>query len=247
MVYEEHETARLPITHTTAPEGPLHAVAATSEPETTTKRRLGFLRELIETVLLTVVIFVAVRLLVVNYRVDGESMQRTLQNGQYLLVNKAVYYHVDLNALKNLLPGPDQPGQDVVYLFNPPERGDIIVLNPPVRSDKPYIKRVIALPGERVAVRDGKVYVNGQPLDEPYIAEPARYSYPFGAASSAELTVPEGTLFVLGDNRNNSSDSHIFGTVPFDRVIGKAFFSYWPPGDVGLIPHERYAAANSGK
>ena len=234
MAYEEQETARLP----GSPGGP--ALQASTAAEPTPARRLSFVRELAETILLTLVIFVAVRALVVNFRVDGDSMMPGLHNGQYLLVNKAVYFHLDLNAVKNLLPGQDAPGQDVVYLFHPPDRGDIIVLNPPVRSDKPYIKRVIALPGETVAVRDGKVYVNGEVIEEAYIAEPPRYSYPFNAG---EYTVPEGAVFVMGDNRNNSSDSHIFGPVPLDRVIGKAFFSYWPLHTAGLIPHERYAEA----
>ncbi len=234
MAYEEPEPARLPGAHggtgwSTAQAAEVSpAVEAAQGPtspesaEPARAKRLGFARELAETVLLTLVIFVAVRALVVNYRVDGDSMVPNLHNGQYLLVNKAVYFHVDLNALRNLLPGPDTPGQDTVYLFHPPERGDIVVLDPPVRSDKPYIKRVIALPGEA------------------YIAEPPRYTYPFNAG---EYTVPEGDVFVMGDNRNNSSDSHVFGPVALDHIIGKAFFSYWPFDEAGLIPHERYAQA----
>ena len=256
MAYEEQETARLPAAHggtglstaQTAESPAASQATQTSAPaesaEPTRAKRLGFARELAETVLLTLVIFVAVRTLVVNFRVDGDSMLPGLHNGQYLLVNKAISFHADLNALRNLLPGPDTPVQDVVYLFHPPERGDIVVLDPPVRSDKPYIKRVIALPGETIAVRDGKVYVNGEPLEEGYIAEPPRYTYPSNAANGAgEYTVPEGNVFVMGDNRNNSSDSHVFGPVPLDRVIGKAFFSYWPFDAAGLIPHERYAQA----
>ena len=243
MAFEEQETARLRRTRAgggaAGPQlAPPSQSPVYSEPKPA--KRLRFARELAETILLTLVIFVAVRALVVNYRVDGDSMLPGLHNGQYLLVNKAIYFHVDRIALGNLLPGPDTPGRDVVYLFHPPERGDIVVLDPPVRSDKPYIKRVIALPGETIAVRDGKVYVNGEPLEEGYIAEPPRYTYPFNAG---EYTVPEGNVFVMGDNRNNSSDSHVFGPVPLDRVIGKAFFSYWPFDTAGLIPHERYAQA----
>ena len=244
MAYEEQETARLPVAHGGSGLSTAQTAEAPPAPaefaEPARAKRLGFARELAETVRLTLVIFVAVRTLVVNFRVDGDSMLPGLHNGQYLLVNKAIYFHADLNALKNLLPGPDTPEQDIAYLFHPPERGDIIVLNPPVRSDKPYIKRVIALPGETIAVRDGEVYVNGEPLEEGYIAEPPRYTYPFNAG---EYTVPEGNVFVMGDNRNNSSDSHVFGPVPLDRVIGKAFFSYWPFDAAGLIPHERYAQA----
>jgi signal peptidase I len=188
-----------------------------------------------------------VRTLVVNFRVDGESMHPSLQNGEYLLVNKAVYFHFDLNAVRNLVPGQHHDGQDIVYLFHPPQRGDIIVFDPPVRSDKPYVKRVIALAGETVAIHDGKVFVNGEALNEPYIADVPHYPYPLGATGGGEFVVPPGMIFVLGDNRNNSSDSHVFGAVPLDSVIGKAFISYWPPDGVGLIPHERYVGANGGK
>lgn len=218
--------------------------SAIGEPPTRRRRAFTFLREFVETILLTLVIFVAVRTLVVNFRVDGESMRPSLQNGQYLLVNRAVYFHFDLNALRNILPGPDQRQRDVVYLFHPPQRGDIIVFDPPVRSDKPYIKRVIGLPGDTIAVReDQRVYVNGLPLEEHYIAAPPRQVYPPGGG---EYTVPVGMIFVMGDNRNNSQDSRIFSAVSFDSVIGKAIVSYWPLDGFGLIPHERYAAALEG-
>lgn len=252
MVQDGRETARL------SPAEPLLTEAEATTPveeqdeggESFDRRRaLTFARELVETVLLTLVIFVAVRTLVVNFRVDGESMRPNLQNGEYLLVNKAIYFHFDLNAAKNVLPGPDRRERDIVYLFHPPQRGDIIVFDPPVRSDKPYVKRVIGLPGDRIAVHrdNGKVYVNGTPLDEPYIDSPPQYSYPGFATGEGEYVVEAGKLFVLGDNRNNSSDSHIFGTVSLDSVIGKAAISYWPPQGIGFIPHQRYAQANGDK
>lgn len=235
MAVEEQDTARLPRMPTTpAPDLSQQAAAPT------TNKRLSFVRELLETVLLTVIIFIAVRALVVNYRVDGDSMVPSLRTGEYLLVNKAVYFHVDLNQLKSTITGQPYVGPDVVYLFQQPERGDIIVLTPPVRSDKPYIKRVIALAGEQVSIHNGEVFINGRPLSEPYIAEPPRYTYPFAGTGATEFTVPAGSVFVLGDNRNNSSDSHVFGQVPLDSVIGKAFFAYWPTSSAGLIPHERY-------
>jgi signal peptidase I len=207
-------------------------------------RRLGFVRELVETVLLTLVIFVAVRTVVVNYQVEGDSMRPNLHNGQYLLVNKAVYFHFDLNRLRNLAPGPDSADRDIVYLFHRPERGDIVVFDPPERSDKPYVKRVIAVEGETVAFREGRIYVNGKVLNEAYIVgsvNPAPFG---GAGNDREVTVPANAVYVLGDNRNNSKDSRYFGAVSLDEVVGKAFISYWPPDDAGLIPHERYAQAD---
>lgn len=218
---------------------PVEAVA--EEEPATGRRALTFFREFVETILLTLVIFVAVRTLVVNFRVDGESMRPTLQNGEYLLVNRATYFHYDLNALRNILPGPDRRDRDVVYLFGPPERGDIIVFEPPTQSDKPFVKRVIGLPGDTIAIRqDHIVYVNGQPLAEHYIAAPPKNLYPL---TGGEYTVPPGMIFVMGDNRNNSQDSRFFNAVSMDSVIGKAVVSYWPLDVFGFIPHERYALA----
>lgn len=246
MVHDQRETARLspaePLLSPTelAPVGDEHGEDA--EPSDR-RRALTFARELIETILLTLVIFVAVRTLVVNFRVDGESMHPSLTNGEYLLVNKAVYFHFDLNKMRNALPGPDTQAKDVVYLFHPPQRGDIIVFDPPVNSDKPYVKRVIGLPGDHIAIHDNKVFVNGRPIEEPYIAAPPQYTYP---TTGGDITVASGNIFVLGDNRNNSSDSHHFGQVPLDSVIGKAIISYWPRDTFGFIPHERYAGADGG-
>jgi signal peptidase I len=243
MVQDQRETARLTPTEpspTAAGDMPVAGAPLDESVPEGGRRALTFARELIETLLLTLVIFVAVRTLVVNFRVDGESMSPSLANGQYLLVNKAVFFHFDLNAVRNILPGQDRQGQDEMYLFHPPQRGDIIVFDPPLRSDKPYVKRVIGLPGDHIAVRDNKVYVNGTAIDEGYISAPPHYTYPL---AGGEFTIPAGSIFVLGDNRNNSSDSHVFGQVPLDNVIGKAIVSYWPPEGFGVIPHERYTGA----
>jgi signal peptidase I len=246
MVNDQREKARLtptePLPVAAGDVPPVGTPLDTPEPADR-RRAFTFARELIETILLTLVIFVAVRTLVVNFRVDGESMSPSLANGQYLLVNKAVFFHFDLNAISNILPGPDRQGKDEVYLFHPPQRGDIIVFDPPLRSDKPYVKRVIGLPGDRIAIHENKVYVNGTAIDENYISAPPHYTYPL---IGDDLIVPAGSIFVLGDNRNNSSDSHVFGSVPLDNVIGKAIVSYWPPEGFGIIPHERYTggAAN---
>ena len=118
----------------------------------------------------------------------------------------------------------------VAYWLHPPERGDVVVLSPPTRSGSvPYIKRVIGLPGDVVEVRDRRVWVNGIALNEPYISEPPNYQ--------DNWVVGEGEYLVLGDNRNNSSDSHTWGLLPEKQVLGKAFFSYWPPEYWGKIPH----------
>ena len=164
-------------------------------------------REIIETLLLTFFIFWLVNSLVGRYRIDGSSMNPTLADSQYLLINNVTYY------------------------LDEPERGDIIVFLHP-RSDLNLIKRVIGLPGDHVEVRDGMVIVNQVVLDEPYIAAPPNYS--------GIWDVPDGQYFVLGDNRNNSSDSHSWGFLPTSNILGKASIVYWPPSDWEHIPHHSY-------
>jgi len=119
------------------------------------------------------------------------------------------------------------------YWFGEPQRGDVIIFDSPQDQSRTLIKRVIALPGEMVEIKDGTVYitdVNGDTisLDEPYINEDPHYTY-------SPQTVPEGEYFVLGDNRNHSTDSHIWGTLPDENVIGRAWLIYWPFSDWQLI------------
>ena len=180
-------------------------------------------REIVETLLLAALIFFLVRLVVLNFRVDGESMLPNLHNEEMLLVNRNAYRSVEFSG-------------DDYYPFDPPERGDIVVFDPPNRSDKPYIKRIIGLPGDHVTFGDGKVFINGEPLEEEYITERTRC----GQRDTCDVVVPEGSVFVLGDNRTNSSDSRVFGPVPLENIVGKAWITYWPPSDFGFVPHEAY-------
>lgn len=198
-------------------------------------------REILETLLLAVVIFVGVRLVVLNFRVDGLSMAPNLHNREMLLVNRNAYFHFDLNGVLDALPGVERDDERILYPFDPPERGDIVVFDPPVvgGSDKPYIKRVIALPGETVEVRaDGHVYVDDQRLDEPYLVGDVTRCTTDRACGP--VLVPEGHVYVLGDNRGNSADSRVFGPVAVDAIIGKAWVTYWPVDDFGLVPHQDY-------
>lgn len=209
-------------------------VQEASEPTTR-----SVLWEIAETLLLALLIFLAVRTVVLNFRVDGLSMEPTLDSGQMLLVNRQVYFHFDFNDVLNILPFVDREGENVVYPFHPPQRGDIIVFDPPVsNADKPYIKRVIGLEGERISIHDGAVYVNGERLEEPYLG-PVATNWP-GRPRNFEMVVPEGHIFVLGDNRNNSTDSRSFGPVSVDAIIGKAWISYWPSEHVGIIQTPGY-------
>ena len=191
-------------------------------------------REVAETIILALLIFLLVRAVVQNFQVEGSSMQPTLQNGWYLLVNKAVYFEINLETVEKFLPFID-PGDDPTrYIFRAPGRGDVVVFRapnqPPGQPERDFIKRIIGEPGETVEVRDHTVFIDGQPLDEPYIQETPNYTF-------GPETVPPDHYFVLGDNRNNSSDSHVpsVGMVPKENIIGQAWLSYWPFSAFGLV------------
>ena len=166
-------------------------------------------REVAITVLIAVAVFALLRLTVQSYTVKMSSMEPNFYQGYCIMVSK------------------------VTYRSSGPQRGDVIVFDPPFTSEYPFIKRVIGLPGETVEITDEKVFVNGIPLDEPYIMAAPDYTMP------AE-EVPENEYFVLGDNRNNSNDSHTGWLVPRGNIIGKALFTYWPPGKLGIVRHYSY-------
>ncbi len=210
---------------------------AVPEPKTSAgSKALVALREIVETIVLALLIFLLVRACIQNFKVDGSSMDPSLQSGQYLLVNKLSYLRVDVDGLAPVLStvGIDTDG-GVVTPFGTPQRGDIVVFHFPKDPTRDFIKRVIALPGETVEVRAGKVLVNNSPLQEPYVLQNPAYS-------KDQITVPEDNYFVLGDNRNNSSDSHVWGPVPVEQIVGKAWISYWPRKEWGLVPNYKVEA-----
>ena len=182
-----------------------------SEPSQDSQSAKRFFIDLLETIILAVVLFFAINAVSARVRVDGFSMVPTLQDGEYVLVNRLAY--------RNHLP----------------ERSDIIVFSSPQTTDLDLIKRVIGLPGDTVEISGGAVRVNGQVLEEPYIAAAPVYN--------GEWEVPDGKLFVLGDNRNDSSDSHAWGLLPLENVIGRAILIYWPIHDWNLIDHVESVAA----
>lgn len=165
-------------------------------------------RETVETAVLTLVVFLAVRVALQNFKVEGESMMPTLQSNEYVLVNK------------------------IDYLVAHPRRGDIVVFRavPAGQPTKDFVKRIIGLPGDTVSVRNNAVYVNGHRLKEPYELQPPDYDF-------VAHKVPANSYFVLGDNRNNSFDSHLWPVtfLPRRDIIGKAWISYWPPPDLHLF------------
>lgn len=185
-----------------------------SDLQESNEKRSGFLRfviDVVETLVLSVILFAAINAVSARIRVDGASMEPTLQSGEFVIVNK------------------------LAYVFGEPKIGDVIVFHFPVDPEQEYIKRVIGLPGDRVVIENGRVYVNGQLLEEDYIAASPVYSNTWD--------VPPDSLFVLGDNRNNSSDSHSWGPVPMEYVVGKAILIYWPPTQWGVISQLSSASA----
>ena len=172
----------------------------------------SLLREVAEVVVLAIILYFAISFAVQAVHVEGLSMYATLDDNDYLIANK------------------------IDYRLHPPQRGDIIILRPPTSNSTDFIKRVIALPGERLLIRDGIVYIDGHKLDEPYLPEawttlnnPAPWSVGDGAV------IPANEYFVMGDNRNRSQDSRIFGPITRDRIDGRAWFRIWPLDHFGNI------------
>ena len=171
-------------------------------------------REYAETLIIALLIALFVRAFVVQaFKIPSGSMKPTLLVGDHLLVNKFIYgIRIPLTDKK-------------VFRFSSPQRGDVIVFIFPGDRSKDYIKRVIGLPGDTVEIRDRQIYINNQPIEDPWGVFNAR-SLSTGDNYGPKV-VPPDSLFVMGDNRNNSLDSRVWGYVPFDDVRGKAFIMYW--------------------
>lgn len=223
----------------TAPDQPrIETVILPGAPRPKGKSRRHKAREIAEMLLVALLIFLLVRTVVLSFRVVGSSMTPNLHTGQALLVNRNAYRSFDTWALVDWMPWVDHKDPNIVHLFSPPQRGDIVILKRPDNSGTtPLVKRIIGLEGERVELRDDGVYIDGQRLDEPYLNTTTMCT---GQPDCGPFEVPEGHVFVLGDNRTNSRDSPDFGPVPIDNIIGKAWLSYWPLNEIGIVPHYEY-------
>lgn len=164
------------------------------------------LRQIIITLLVTIVVFAAVNFSVDSFVIEGDSMEPSFHNGEYLIVSK------------------------LDYRVGSPGRGDVIVFHPPASPKELYIKRIIGLPGEKIEITDGKIYIDGKLLEESAYISPTKYQ------SSYSKVVPADHYFVLGDNRSHSSDSRVFGMVPRANIVGDSWIIYWPIGRWGLSP-----------
>jgi signal peptidase I len=190
-------------------------------------------REIVETGLLALLVFLAVRASFQNFKVDGLSMSPTLEDGEYLIVNKLAYAEVDMDRLGNFVPFVEAGDDPTREVFGGPERGDIVVLQDPRDEDTDLIKRIIGLPGETLEIVDGEVYINDFKLEEPYIKQEWN-------GDKEKILIPDGYYFVMGDNRSNSHDSRSddLGLISKDLIIGKAALTYWPSSKFGLAPNE---------
>jgi len=198
-------------------------------PPTASRRALGCALEIVETLVLTLVLFWVIQSFVAQpFQVQQFSMQNTIQDGQFVLVDRLTPH------------------------FDRYHRGDIIVFTPPQAVEespdqKPFIKRIIGVENDTVSIQDGKVFVNGIELDEPYVFK--------GTDGKAQATVPSngtdtwtigpGQLFVMGDHRARSSDSRVFGPIEIKTVIGRAWLRYWPIENLGILPTDQHPELSS--
>ena len=187
------------------------------------------IRELVHTALVSLAVFLSIHFSIENFRVDGFSMTPTLADGQHLIANKLVFSRLSSDALTGLIPFvPDSRDRSALFAFHPPERGDIMVFLHPQDPSRALVKRVIGLPGDVIEVDFGQVIRNGERLDEAYVVHR-------DGRTLEPVVVPEGSYYVLGDNRLVSSDSRDWGLVPDEQVIGRAWVSYWPSERMGFL------------
>jgi len=185
-------------------------------------RRRPLLREIIETVLLAVLVFVCLHISVQNYQVEGSSMFPTLDQGDCVLANKLVYSRIDVRKYQKYLPDTSFFEDDLIFPFHPPKMGEVIVFQYPQDLTRHFVKRIIGTPGDVVQLMKGKVYVNHKALSEPYV-DRNEFTTDWGP-----YVIADGQYFVLGDNRPASNDSRAWGTISFDHIIGRYWFRYWP-------------------
>lgn len=190
------------------------------------------IRETIETALLALALLLALEFSAQNYRVEGSSMHPTMEEGDYLIVNKLVYTRIGGGLFDFSLPfaqpadaaGDGAPGRN--FIFGKPEHGEIIIFHSPENRERDFVKRVIGVPGDTLEIRNGRVIRNGEEIDEPYVARQSSRSYD-------EISIPAGHYYVMGDNRRGSNDSREWGLLPETDIIGRAWQRYWPPGRLG--------------
>lgn len=182
-------------------------------PQPRIRQQQGFMREIVETLLLVVAIYTLVNLSTARFVVEGSSMEPSFYTDEFVIVSR------------------------LAYVIGEPERGDVIVFHYDEEGTRDFIKRVVGLPGEHVEIVEGRVYINGLILDEPYVDEYCR--------CDGEWLLEDDQYIVLGDNRDSSRDSQDFGPIDRDQIIGRAWIRYWPPEAWQVIPHHDYGLPNN--
>jgi len=189
-------------------------------------------REVIEAVLLAVVVFMLLQTTVRNFKVDGSSMDPTLENGQYLLVNRLVYLRIEMDRFSSIVPFWQAQEDSVRYAIHPPERGEVIVFefpdSIPSNPKRDFVKRVIGLPGETIEVKDGVPFVDGVVLEEPYLTTKDH-------SNGRKVELGAGEYYVMGDNRAHSNDSRRWEAVPEENLRGKVWMIYWPAPGIHIL------------
>jgi signal peptidase I len=182
-------------------------------------KQKSVLREYYEAILVAFILALFVRTFVFeNFKIPSGSMMENLLIGDHLVVNKFIYGHQASTLLHRLLP------------YRQPRRGDVVVFKYPNQPRRDFIKRCVALAGDEVEIRDKQLYVNGEPLDEPYVVfkgDQLGRSRGLPGDNYGPRVIPEGTIFCMGDNRDNSLDSRFWGPVPLSYVKGRAVLIYW--------------------
>ena len=169
-----------------------------------------FVREVFQTIILGIAVFVILQVSLQPYKVEGSSMYPTMKSGDFVLVNKVIYWEV-----------PFYESISPKYIFHGPQRGELVIFQFPYDRSRKFVKRVIAVPGDTLEIKAGSIIINSQAISEPYVSTSSKEDV-------RALTVPRNSYFVLGDNRQNSQDSRSFGLVSSKDILGRAWISYWP-------------------
>lgn len=168
------------------------------------KKHGMYLGEILESVAIAVILAVIIRFFLFQpFYIPSGSMEPTLKPGDRIIVNK------------------------ITYRFSQPRRGDIMVFKYPRDPSRDFIKRIVGLPGETLEIKDSVVYINNKKIPQPYLPPGLQFG------SFGPVNIPEGSYFMMGDNRNNSEDSRVWGTLPRENIVGKAMFIYWPLTRIG--------------
>lgn len=172
-----------------------------------------FFLDFLETIVVSLAIFAVVYIFLFQpHQVDGKSMEPNFHNAEYILTDK------------------------ISYRMHTPKRGDVVVFHSPQDERVDFIKRILGVPGDTIKIQGGYVYLNGTKLEEKYVNDPGQVLPGRFLRENMEVEVPPGQYFVMGDNRNHSSDSREWGLVTSAEIVGRAFFRYWPVSEFGIVP-----------